>query len=46
MATANSRLFPSAVHLEQEKVEASGQNGIFYYKGQAVVYAQEDCASS
>ena len=29
MVTASSRSFPSAVHLEQEKAEASDQNGIF-----------------
>ena len=46
MVTASSRSFPSAVHLEQEKVEASDQNSVFYYKGQAVLYAQEGCASS
>ena len=38
MVTASPRSFPSAVHLEQERVEASEQNGIFYYKGQAVMY--------
>lgn len=46
MVTASPRSFPSAVHLEQERVEASEQNGIFYYKGQAIMYAQEDCAAS
>lgn len=34
------------MYLEQEEVEASDQNGIFYYKGQAVEGHWKDCASS
>lgn len=46
ITTTSSKSFSPAVHLEQEEVEASDQNGIFYYKGQAVECHQNDCASS